>query len=182
MSAWRVVGVSGATCGGKTTLVNFLRKNFEGSALLFQDDFFLDKESDRHVIIPELNHANWECLESIDWDAMMKKVQETLNSNPRHEDALLLIEGHIIYNYPPLEKLIGTKYFLTITKEECRRRRSCRVYDPPDPHGYFDICVWPMYLSNKEYVERKCTNVRYIDGTLSADVICQQVLTEIRNK
>jgi len=27
---------------------------------------------------------------------------------------------------------------------------SSRVYTPPDPPGYFDGYVWPMYLKNRQ--------------------------------
>lgn len=30
---------------------------------------------------------------------------------------------------------------------------SLRVYTPPDPPGYFDRYVWPMYLKNREKIE-----------------------------
>lgn len=30
---------------------------------------------------------------------------------------------------------------------------SLRVYTPPDPPGYFDGYVWPMYLKNREEIE-----------------------------
>lgn len=30
---------------------------------------------------------------------------------------------------------------------------SWRVYKPPDPPGYFDGHVWPMYLKNRREME-----------------------------
>lgn len=30
---------------------------------------------------------------------------------------------------------------------------SSRVYTPPDPPGYFDGHVWPMYLKNRREME-----------------------------
>lgn len=30
---------------------------------------------------------------------------------------------------------------------------SSRVYTPPDPPGYFDGHVWPMYLKNRQEME-----------------------------
>lgn len=30
---------------------------------------------------------------------------------------------------------------------------SARVYTPPDPPGYFDGYVWPMYLKNRQEMD-----------------------------
>ena len=52
-----------------------------------------------------------------------------------------------------LRTLFTTKIFL------CRHRH----YIPPDPPGYFDFVVWPMYLKNKE----ELANIRDIGRFLT---------------
>lgn len=54
---------------------------------------------------------------------------------------------------PKLETLFTTKFFF------CRHRH----YIPPDPPGYFDFVVWPMYLKNKE----ELANIRDIGRFLT---------------
>jgi hypothetical protein len=56
-----------------------------------------------------------------------------------------------------------------------------RVYDPPDPPGYFDAIVWPMYLSNKMAMERmhQPGDIKYLDGTLTIDHLFRQILVEL---
>lgn len=34
-----------------------------------------------------------------------------------------------------------------------------RVYSPPDPPGYFDAHVWPMYLKNRDEMEAMVSDI-----------------------
>ena len=36
---------------------------------------------------------------------------------------------------------------------------SSRVYTPPDPSGYFDGYVWPMYLKNREEMQSMVSGI-----------------------
>lgn len=36
---------------------------------------------------------------------------------------------------------------------------SLRVYTPPDPPGYFDGHVWPMYLKNRSEMESMASGI-----------------------
>lgn len=36
---------------------------------------------------------------------------------------------------------------------------SLRVYHPPDPSGYFDGHVWPMYLKNRQEMENMVSGI-----------------------
>lgn len=36
---------------------------------------------------------------------------------------------------------------------------SSRIYNPPDPPGYFDGHVWPMYLKHKREMEENETDI-----------------------
>ena len=43
------VGISGATCSGKTTLSYLMGKFFYNSRVYRQDDFYYDEDDPRHV-------------------------------------------------------------------------------------------------------------------------------------
>jgi len=95
---------------------------------------------------------------------------------------ITLLEGHILFNHPPLRSLCDLKFFLTLDEEECRRRRLERVYDPPNPPGFFDAAVWPAYLKRLEEVRQSNPpgTITFIDAkTTPLEQIFYQVLSEI---
>ena len=76
---WVVVGISGVTCGGKTTLAESLRKTFNNTVVISQDDYFLPENDPRHVFIPQLNYSNWDILSALDMDKMRRDVNTVLD-------------------------------------------------------------------------------------------------------
>jgi Uridine kinase len=78
---WLIIGVSGATCSGKSTLAQFLHKELPGSYLVCQDDFFLPVDSERHTLIPALNHFNWELMTSLNMEQMHTVIENILSSD-----------------------------------------------------------------------------------------------------
>ena len=96
MSQWLVIGISGITCGGKTTLAQKIHQFFLshrdeqiansnyiiGDTVLFmQDNYFLPVQDERHQIIPQLNHINWEILTALDMDRLLFDVGNILKDN-----------------------------------------------------------------------------------------------------
>ncbi|EFA11386.1 nicotinamide riboside kinase 1 [Tribolium castaneum] len=189
-----IIGISGVTCGGKTTLANELNQLLPNSKLVSQDDYFLGVDDPRHVWIPELNHINFDILSSLDMEKMNRDIHEMIKSKePLGGDTttrngfkkirsleelksaviekikglnleVLLLEGFSIFNYKPLRGLFHLKYFFTLPKDECFARREQRVYEPPDCPGYFEQCAWPEHLKQKEEVENEVEGVRFFDG------------------
>lgn len=78
---WLIIGVSGATCSGKSTLAQSLHKELPGSYLVCQDEFFLPVDSEHHTLIPALNHFNWEIMTSLDMEKMYTVIENILSSN-----------------------------------------------------------------------------------------------------
>lgn len=198
-SDWLVIAVSGATCSGKTTLAGNLNRIFRGSVLLHQDDFFLDVKDDHHTRVPELNHINFEILSSLDGDGFMEKIRSVLdgpvlpgftstelaaafpNSIPPTFDKpsipnLLILDGFLLLNEQQVADLCDVKLFVTLDEGSCWARRSVRTYDPPDPAGYFQLCVWPHYLRHLEEVRNVVPNVVYLDGTQTTDELLNHAL------
>lgn len=69
---------------------------------------------------------------------------------------LIILEGHIIFNREYFDDICDQKFFLTMGKEECKRRRQQRVYEPMPPSAFFELCVWPSY-------EQRLNNVQHLD-------------------
>lgn len=92
---WLVMGISGITCGGKTTLSQKLYNYFNARigqeiktgvelnrvVLMHQDEYFRNVDDPNHVRVEKLNHLNWEVIESIDTDRMISDIMKTLGKN-----------------------------------------------------------------------------------------------------
>lgn len=111
-----MIGVSGVTCGGKTTLASNLYKYFRETVnpfaqktlkvdkvhLISQDNYFLPVEDARHVHIEHLNHINWEILSSIDMKRMCTDIMEVLGAKfilyptkQLHQDELMHVDDNL---------------------------------------------------------------------------------------
>jgi hypothetical protein len=76
-----VIGVSGITCGGKTTITKLLQRAFPWSKIIHQDNYFYDDDSDKHVRLPEAeNHVNYEIDGSMDMDKMCRDIETVLRA------------------------------------------------------------------------------------------------------
>lgn len=76
---------------------------------------------------------------------------------------LTIIEGHIIFNHKPFYDLCDLRFFFTLDREECQKRREQRVYDPPNPKGFFEKCVWPEYIKRLDDA-RNLSGIQYFDA------------------
>ncbi|OXU21734.1 hypothetical protein TSAR_005245 [Trichomalopsis sarcophagae] len=189
---WLIIGISGPTCSGKTSVAKKVHENIKGSILINQDAYFLTEDDPRHVLIPELNHFNWEILSSLDMSKMytdIKNIIETSNEDIRNGELdekfkFLIIEGFLLYNYKPIADLCDKKYFIDIDKKVCWDRRKNRVYNPPDVPGYFDKVVWPEYLRHKEEISSNKTlyeTTTFLDGTKPINELYDEVIDEIKH-
>lgn len=75
----------------------------------------------------------------------IEEMKSSFASESVHSIRLLIVEGILVLNVSHLSRLMNRMYMITLPKDECRRRRLTRNYDPPDVPGYFDVVVWPMY-------------------------------------
>ncbi|KAJ7335554.1 hypothetical protein JRQ81_013495 [Phrynocephalus forsythii] len=188
-----VVGLGGVTNGGKTTLAKKLKKLLPNCSIISQDDFF---KPESEVAVDDHGFLQYDVLDALYMEKMvmnirswMTKPEDTASTgSPKgvHDDqkgaediCVLIIEGFLLYNYKPLSDIWDKKYFLTIPYEECKRRRSNRVYDPPDPPGYFDGHVWPMYLKHKREMEENENDIVYLDGMKSQEDLCSRIYNDI---
>lgn len=116
-------------------------------------------------------------------DSIVKNVSNIMHINKSEENVnniqellckkikdcntkIYIIEGFCIFNYKPLVDLFHLKYYFTLPKDICYKRRIARTYEPPDCPNYFEKCVWPEYLNLLNDVEQNVKNVRYLDGTI----------------
>lgn len=62
----KLIGVSGCTNGGKTTLCRRLLEGLPNAYHLSQDDFYHEHGSSHYSFIPELDSFNYDIISAID--------------------------------------------------------------------------------------------------------------------
>ncbi|XP_061168952.1 nicotinamide riboside kinase 1-like [Saccostrea echinata] len=160
-----IVGISGVTNSGKTSLTNRLRAHLPGCRTMCQDSYFLSPSDSRLTPIPELNNYNFEELNALNMEAMVADVQSWKNAQSNSTPTVstpndlysnvLIIEGFRMYALRELEQLFMKKYFFTIPYEVCRVRRRRRQYFPPDAPGYFEKIVWPEFILHQREIQEQ---------------------------
>lgn len=177
---------------GDSANINMLSDNISIKTvkIISQDDYFWPVESPHHIICEHLNHINWEILSSLDMDRMCNDLKELIGheSNLYRRQSfgesvdlnILIIEGFLIFNHPAIFDLCQIKFHLHLPYEECYRRRSNRVYDPPDIIGYFEGYVWPLYEKHfKKFADSG--EVIILNGNMSSEKCLVFVVNCIRN-
>ncbi|KAG7481269.1 hypothetical protein MATL_G00064620 [Megalops atlanticus] len=190
-----VIGIGGITNGGKTTLARSIQEHIPNSCVIAQDAFF---KEDYMVAIDSNGFKQYDVLEALHMDRMMSDIRAwqkdpesflisrglktTFPRIPRTPDEVyvLIIEGFLIFNYRPLNEIMDKRYFLNIPYELCKKRRCSRVYVPPDPPGYFDGHVWPMYLKNRKEMEEMVSDLVDLDGTKSREELFATVYEDVK--
>lgn len=201
--SWLIVGVSGVTCGGKTTLSqtlyeylcnpaneNSLNENVKiGTVkLMNQDDYFYPDDHPQHEWIDQLNHVNYDVIGALNMTKMCNDLYMELGkrfifyskSKPVTTVNIMIIDGFLIFNHGILNRLCQLKFHIHLPYEKCYERRVKRTYDPPDVLGYFEMCVWPMYEQNFEEIKNK-DDIRLLNGEASKEKIFHHVLSCIKN-
>ena len=171
-----VIGISGGTCTGKTTLSNLLLEKLysrKEPVVLNQDDFYFDEEYTGHVKIEGLNHVNWELPSAFDFPRLRRRIEDL-----KGEGKYVILEGITIFNDEQTAKLCDVKFFVEIDYETCLERRRNRTYDPPDVEGYFEQVVWPEYLKNLENIANK-NEIAFLKGSDSMEENLSAILKRI---
>ncbi|XP_053716819.1 nicotinamide riboside kinase 2-like isoform X1 [Synchiropus splendidus] len=193
-----IIGIGGVTNGGKTTLAKRLKKTLPNCCVVHQDDYY--KKPDEIEVGPD-GFKQWDVITALDMEAMTNTIKRWIsdpvkfgrsqgityspgfrkfkNVQPFH---ILIVDGFLIYNYPGLTDLFDKRYYISITYEECKIRRSFRQYIVADPPGLFDGHVWPMYLKHRKSLEESNLEIEHLDGMKPKEDLYNQVFEDIQNK
>ncbi|KAI1900467.1 hypothetical protein AGOR_G00050240 [Albula goreensis] len=192
-----IIGIGGVTNGGKSTLAKAIHEIVPNSCIVAQDTYF---KEDFIVPVDSNGFKQYDVLDALYMDRMMGDIQAWQKDPPsflsdyrcKTSSAaipktpgvvyVLIIEGFLIFNYRPLNEIMDQRYFLTLPYEPCKGRRCSRVYVPPDPPGYFDGHVWPMYLKNRKEMEETVNDLVYLDGMKSREELYKTVYDGITSE
>lgn len=146
---WRatVVGVSGGTRSGKSTLARLLKQALPEAKHFDQDHYFLAAVD-----------GNAEHPDTIDHKSLQRDVAAAAK-----EAVFVIVDGFLCFHDEELASLIDMKIHLDISVEESRRRRTMLRDDgSPLPYNdhpvtpeYFDKHIAPYFLSETGYVRAK---------------------------
>ena len=158
---------------GKTSLAKRLVERFPNSVHIIQDNFFHKKESGKLEFLPEVNSFNYDCLAAIDAQQFSEYFNQVC-STPDLD--FVFVDGFLLFYF---DIKFDKKYFFTLTKEECKERRSKRKYKTVDNPNYFEKLVWPNYLAYIEYCQNKFPDIEYLEGAMSLDQNFEIVKNEL---
>ncbi|XP_034026495.1 nicotinamide riboside kinase 1 [Thalassophryne amazonica] len=188
-----IVGIGGVTNGGKSTLSVNLHQKIPNSCIIAQDSFFKD---DSEVPVDSNGFKQYDMLDALHMDIMMSKIDlwqrdpvlflkqrnlmtDCITPLDHKKVFVLIVEGFLIFNYRSLNELYDQRFFLEIPYDICKERRSSRVYTPPDPPGYFDRHVWPMYLKNQKEMENMVSGIVFLDGLKPKEELLAAVYKDV---
>lgn len=200
---WLIVGISGVTCGGKTTLSKTLYEYLSdptnknclsdsvsiGSVkIMNQDTYFYPEEHPNHEWIEFINHVNFDVIGALDMNQMCTDLNTelgkrfTLYSKTKATNIvnIMLIDGFTIFNHSVLNRICQLKFHIHLPYEKCYERRKLRTYEPPDVLGYFELCVWPMYERNFNEIKNK-EDVMLLNGETTQEKLFSYVFNCIRD-
>ena len=158
------IGISGCTNGGKSTLARMLTEHYPNSVHICQDTFFYTRDSGKLEYVPSVKSHNFDTIAAIDVDRFSQSLDQLINHEPKYD--YIFIDGFLIFMLKDSEfiRKLAAKFFITLSKEECLRRRSKRVYKTVGSPEYFEQLVWPSYQNYLKFCQENYQDICYHDG------------------
>ena len=168
-----LIGIAGGTGSGKTSIANYLLKEFDNNQLIVieQDSYYKDNSS---LSMNERNQQNFDHPKAIDIKLLNKQLLNLLdgkeikipvydfsNHNRSKQYQLvrpakiIIIEGILTLHFESLRKLMNIKVFVDVPDKIRFKRRLLRDIDKRgrtlmSVTNQYESTVYPMY---KQFVE-----------------------------
>lgn len=148
-----IIGVSGTTCSGKTTLANRLQEYLSNSTnelclsdhfrigqvkIFHQDDYYYPVDYPYHEYSPDIFQINYDVIDAYNMNNLCDDVNKVLGDSfelyskiQKFNDVvnILVIEGFSIFTWSKIEQLCQLKFHIHLPYEEASARRKVRVYE-----------------------------------------------------
>lgn len=127
-----IIGISGGSGSGKTTVVNQILAHFSSDqvTLLSQDSYYHQHD---HLKLEDRKRLNFDHPDSIEWDLMIAHLKELKQGNPIYQPVysfvesnrtaetiltqpapIILVEGILLYSQDALCDLFDVKYWIDV--------------------------------------------------------------------
>lgn len=168
-SSVTLIGVSGPSCSGKSTVCRSLAPYFD--AQMIQLDRFLRKEAAGKCN----GYVNWETLDSLMVDRFIECLRQLKRGEPAlvpskgrtevfdrivYPKPIIFVDGVLLYLNSDLNALLDKKIFIEVHEDSILHRRTKR--NGHDAWGYTFKCVVPHYVRVRPDLIREAEFV--IDG------------------
>lgn len=179
-----VIGVTGVSCGGKTTMATAI-KNWLGPQFgetICQDDYYRPPSElpiNEITQFPEFDEP-----ESVRMDRIVEDVKKWKEG--ADEDAgpkVLVVEGTMIFTCLEIIELCDLRYLIHVDFKTARYRRSLRNYKIPDPPKIMELNIWPKYIKHRNESARiaKANKLvfKQINGTKTVEHILAGIVQDV---
>lgn len=133
-----VIGIGGCSRSGKTTLAELIKNCYSAdkTIIIHQDDFIPPTE-----LIPTINgHIDWECPQSIDFEAYNKAIVE---ASGKFE--IIIAEGLFAFSNQEINKLYDRRILMHIDKETFVYYKNQDLRWGREPDWYVEH-IWNSHL------------------------------------
>lgn len=180
-----IVGISGVSCGGKTTMANgfsaWLGDKF--GDVISQDDYYKPADQlpiNKFTKIPEFDEPESLNMEKIVED--IKKWKDT-ELEEGEEAKVLVVEGTMIFTCLEICLMCDLRYQIHVDFRTAEFRRSLRNYKIPDPPLVMAYNIWPKYIKHRKIAKLLAKNNNYIfkqiDGTKTVEHTLAGIIQDV---
>ena len=134
-----IIGIGGVSRAGKTTLAYKIRDLYPKQKIRFVHGDDVVKAVKDIPMIKGI--TDWECVESFDYEKIIKKI------NGDDDSDIIVCEGILIFHNIDLIKLFDKKIIVEINKDCFYERKSNDDRWGYEPDWYIDY-IWKSYIRN----------------------------------
>jgi len=188
-----IVGISGVSCGGKTTVAKAVREWLgDHGEMIMQDDYYLPAKE--LPINPFTKFHEFDEPESVKmheivadilaWKMQGSDVTDDEAEIPVEEKQVLIVEGTMIFTNPEILKLCDLRYMIHVDFSTAEYRRSLRNYPIPDPPLIVAKHIWPRYIKHRAIFSRLADEneliCKQINGTHNVNQIVMGIVQDVK--